>query len=277
MTDQQPMYSQRCARCGYARINVRHETDREHSPEGLAYFADADVPFCEFQAVTDPMLDHMGHRSEERAVTDPKPLAADGEAALRDHLSRAIDGDSYTPHLVARLLATLDAERAARDGGMDAVRGAIGALHSAVESGEPCSALLHRVYTEGVAACAALASPAPAPALDATRKENAMTLTIGSVVVIDGWKYEVNREPGDDSPAHLTLVETDRPLTAPAPALDRERLARALHGLWRTFWSESKGVGWHYKMWADEDVFPHFDDGTLADAIADAYEREDGA
>ena len=35
-----------CGRCGYARQNVRHETDREHAPEGLAYYAD--VPFCEF-------------------------------------------------------------------------------------------------------------------------------------------------------------------------------------------------------------------------------------
>ncbi len=36
-----------CGRCGYARINVVHETDREHAPEGLAYYAD--VPFCEFR------------------------------------------------------------------------------------------------------------------------------------------------------------------------------------------------------------------------------------
>jgi hypothetical protein len=40
----------KCARCGYARINVRHETDREHAPEGLDYYAD--VPFCEFLATT---------------------------------------------------------------------------------------------------------------------------------------------------------------------------------------------------------------------------------
>lgn len=38
--------SEKCARCGYARINVIHETDREHAPEGLAYYAD--IPFCEF-------------------------------------------------------------------------------------------------------------------------------------------------------------------------------------------------------------------------------------
>ena len=44
---------------------------------------------------------------------------------------------------------------------LNAVRGAIGALHSAVESGERCSPLLHRVYEEGCAACAALATPAP--------------------------------------------------------------------------------------------------------------------
>lgn len=35
-----------CATCGSARINVIHETDREHAPEGLAYYAD--LPFCEF-------------------------------------------------------------------------------------------------------------------------------------------------------------------------------------------------------------------------------------
>lgn len=39
--------SQKCARCGHARINVIHETDRENAPEGLAYYAD--VPFCEFE------------------------------------------------------------------------------------------------------------------------------------------------------------------------------------------------------------------------------------
>ncbi|HSW43512.1 MAG TPA: hypothetical protein VLM76_13475 [Patescibacteria group bacterium] len=36
----------KCARCGHARVNVIHETDREHAPEGLDYYAD--VPFCEF-------------------------------------------------------------------------------------------------------------------------------------------------------------------------------------------------------------------------------------
>lgn len=38
---------ERCGLCGYARDNVRHERDREHAPEGLAYYAD--VPFCPFQ------------------------------------------------------------------------------------------------------------------------------------------------------------------------------------------------------------------------------------
>lgn len=37
---------ERCGRCGYARINVVHETDREHAPEGLSYYSD--IPFCEF-------------------------------------------------------------------------------------------------------------------------------------------------------------------------------------------------------------------------------------
>lgn len=45
--------SEECGRCGYARRNVRHETDREHAPEGLAYYAD--VPFCDFLPT--------GHRS----------------------------------------------------------------------------------------------------------------------------------------------------------------------------------------------------------------------
>lgn len=35
-----------CATCGYIRANVIHETDREHAPEGLDYYAD--VPFCAF-------------------------------------------------------------------------------------------------------------------------------------------------------------------------------------------------------------------------------------
>jgi hypothetical protein len=38
--------SVKCAACGYYRINVIHETDREHAPEGLDYYAD--VPFCAF-------------------------------------------------------------------------------------------------------------------------------------------------------------------------------------------------------------------------------------
>jgi hypothetical protein len=41
----------KCATCGQARINVIHETDREHAPEGPDYYAD--VPFCEF-ASTEP-------------------------------------------------------------------------------------------------------------------------------------------------------------------------------------------------------------------------------
>ncbi|HEX5467032.1 MAG TPA: hypothetical protein VFW92_10215 [Candidatus Limnocylindrales bacterium] len=36
-----------CARCGLTRRNVRHETDREHAPEGPEYFDG--VPFCEFE------------------------------------------------------------------------------------------------------------------------------------------------------------------------------------------------------------------------------------
>ena len=35
-----------CATCGHVRMNVIRETDREHAPEGLDYYAD--VPFCEF-------------------------------------------------------------------------------------------------------------------------------------------------------------------------------------------------------------------------------------
>ena len=41
---------------------------------------------------------------------------------------------------------------------LQAVRGAIGALHSAVESGERCSPLLHAVYAEGIAAYDVLAA-----------------------------------------------------------------------------------------------------------------------
>jgi hypothetical protein len=39
--------SELCARCCLVRLNYVHEDDREHAPEGLAYYAD--VPFCEFQ------------------------------------------------------------------------------------------------------------------------------------------------------------------------------------------------------------------------------------
>ena len=35
-----------CGRCGYCRINVRHETDREHSIEGPGYYRD--TQFCVF-------------------------------------------------------------------------------------------------------------------------------------------------------------------------------------------------------------------------------------
>jgi hypothetical protein len=48
---------------------------------------------------------------------------------------------------------------------------------------------------------------------------------------------------------------------------DEAALAAALHGLWRELWVESAMVGWHYRGWYDEDVFPKFDDGTLAAAI----------
>jgi hypothetical protein len=29
---------EKCARCGLARINVVHERDPEHAPEGIAYY-----------------------------------------------------------------------------------------------------------------------------------------------------------------------------------------------------------------------------------------------
>ncbi|HSW43517.1 MAG TPA: hypothetical protein VLM76_13500 [Patescibacteria group bacterium] len=45
--EREAYHSAKCSHCGHARINVIHETDREHAPEGLAYYAD--VPFCEFE------------------------------------------------------------------------------------------------------------------------------------------------------------------------------------------------------------------------------------
>ena len=41
-----------CARCGYARINVRHETDPATSPEGPAYYADMLDELHEFEPLT---------------------------------------------------------------------------------------------------------------------------------------------------------------------------------------------------------------------------------
>lgn len=38
----------RCCKCGYARINVRHETDPETAPEGPAYYADMLAELHEF-------------------------------------------------------------------------------------------------------------------------------------------------------------------------------------------------------------------------------------
>lgn len=32
--------SEKCARCGFARINVVHEQDPEHTPEGMDYYRD---------------------------------------------------------------------------------------------------------------------------------------------------------------------------------------------------------------------------------------------
>jgi len=39
---------ERCALCGFARIHVSHHADREHSPLGPRYYAEADVPYCPF-------------------------------------------------------------------------------------------------------------------------------------------------------------------------------------------------------------------------------------
>lgn len=38
--------SERCGVCGFARINVRHEEDPEHSPEGPEYYAGMEL--CAF-------------------------------------------------------------------------------------------------------------------------------------------------------------------------------------------------------------------------------------
>ena len=91
---------------------------------------------------------------------------------------------------------------------LNAVRGAIGALHSAVESGERCSPLLHRVYEEGCAACAALATPAPLDVLVAARAvvdawEETVTATVISRTnwAIERLRYALaaalDEEPGD--------------------------------------------------------------------------------
>ena len=88
---------------------------------------------------------------------------------------------------------------------LNAVRGAIGALHSAVESGERCSPLLHRVYEEGCAACAALATPAP---LDD-----------------DGWQERGN--PGEDA----TPAPLDDPVRG-VLARAWKRKAKMYRGLW---------------------------------------------
>lgn len=41
----------KCARCGYARINVRHERDPENAPEGAAYYADMLAELHDFEPV----------------------------------------------------------------------------------------------------------------------------------------------------------------------------------------------------------------------------------
>lgn len=54
-------------------------------------------------------------------------------------------------------------------------------------------------------------------------------------------------------------------------ALDVERLAQATAQAWRSLWSESASLGWHFQCWFDEDVIRLFENGDVAEAIAAEY------
>ena len=61
----------RCANCGLSRSNVVHETDREHAPEGLAYYAD--VPFCDFASTRPDIVTAAREATPSRDVEDYLP------------------------------------------------------------------------------------------------------------------------------------------------------------------------------------------------------------
>jgi hypothetical protein len=47
--DRWPYDRELCAKCGLLRINVRHERDPEHAPEGRAYYDDMRDVMHEFE------------------------------------------------------------------------------------------------------------------------------------------------------------------------------------------------------------------------------------